>query len=228
MGIRSGATATGSLVVAEAQFSQSAGLRVPSSVLDLPKSSLRIQPGLVEISELPARSGTILVHLTVPQGTEVVLDDGQAPIARFRAGNALIQNGVLEPVDAGNFARMLTHVMTPKNSVRTLELLPLREGRFLATAARLSANLHKFVKPRLTASVKPGSTALLRVRVDTEGSVTDVMPGRGDAALLQAAEMAMRQWQFEPFAIQGKPVPVEGTVTFFIDSDGSVHCSLLR
>lgn len=52
----------------------------------------------------------------------------------------------------------------------------------------------------------------LDVIVGRDGSVVDVRALNGPEVLAQAAMDAMRWWRFEPYRIDGKPVPVQTTV----------------
>lgn len=56
-------------------------------------------------------------------------------------------------------------------------------------------------------------TVILEVKTDVKGKVTDVKVLRSIAALDQAAIEAVKQWEYEPKIIEGKPVPIVFTVT---------------
>jgi TonB family protein len=55
-------------------------------------------------------------------------------------------------------------------------------------------------------------TVVLDTVVSLEGAVTDVKLVSGPEALSQAAMDAVRWWRYEPYSVNGRPVPVESTV----------------
>jgi TonB family protein len=57
-------------------------------------------------------------------------------------------------------------------------------------------------------------TVVLEATIDTQGKVTKVRVLKGDNDLLnKAAIEALRQWEYEPFIVDGKPMPFNITVT---------------
>lgn len=55
-------------------------------------------------------------------------------------------------------------------------------------------------------------TVVLDTVVNVEGAVTQVNLVSGPEALSQAAMDAVRWWRYEPYSVNGRPVPVESTV----------------
>jgi TonB family protein len=54
---------------------------------------------------------------------------------------------------------------------------------------------------------------VLEVTISPEGKVVDLTPLRGPDELIEAAIEAVRQWEYTPTLVDGKPVPVILTVT---------------
>ena len=57
---------------------------------------------------------------------------------------------------------------------------------------------------------------MLEARVSRDGKILDVRVLSGDALLAEAAIAAVRQWEYEPFMLNGVPVemPTRITVNF--------------
>jgi protein TonB len=54
---------------------------------------------------------------------------------------------------------------------------------------------------------------VLNVLVMEDGSLHDLKVVQGDAGLAQAALDAVKQWRYQPFLLDGKPVKRETTIT---------------
>lgn len=77
------------------------------------------------------------------------------------------------------------------------------------------AKLVKKVQPEYPAEAREKrieGTVKLQVTVQKDGSVTVQNVVEGDALLSQAAIDAVRQWRFEPFQFDGKPIDVQQTI----------------
>jgi len=68
----------------------------------------------------------------------------------------------------------------------------------------------QYPEPARQAGVQ--GTVLLDTFVNAEGAVTQVKLVSGPAALSQAALDAVRWWRYDPYLVNGRPVPVETTV----------------
>ena len=53
---------------------------------------------------------------------------------------------------------------------------------------------------------------IVRVTIDENGKVTEAKGASGHPLLLEAAIPAVKQWEFQPFSDEGKPVPVQALV----------------
>jgi protein TonB len=60
----------------------------------------------------------------------------------------------------------------------------------------------------------------LHVIIGTDGSVKEVTPTGGHPLLVPAAVVAVRQWRYRPFLLDGDPIEVDTTVSvdFRLDS----------
>ncbi len=67
--------------------------------------------------------------------------------------------------------------------------------------------------PELAKRARVSGTVILKVSVDEEGNVYDVIVLRGHPLLEQAAVAAVRQWKYSPTLLNGEPVPVIAEVT---------------
>ena len=61
---------------------------------------------------------------------------------------------------------------------------------------------------------KTNSTVILRVLVGKDGTVRCTDPVQGDANLFARSIEAAKQWQFQPYLLNGQPIVVETTIEF--------------
>jgi len=74
----------------------------------------------------------------------------------------------------------------------------------------------KLVRPVYPDSAKKQGiqgTVVLDIKIREDGTVSDVAVVRGPEALIGVAIEAVRQWQYRPYILNGKAVPVESTIT---------------
>lgn len=79
------------------------------------------------------------------------------------------------------------------------------------SGSRQQMRLSRMVKPVYPVELKARGIAgrvELEARIDKEGNVTHVRVLEGDPGLVEAAVDAVRQWQYEPMAVNGDPVDV--------------------
>ncbi len=67
-----------------------------------------------------------------------------------------------------------------------------------------------------TSARNSGISGLVRIKivVDESGSVSNIVWAEGPLPLRQAAQEALRQWKFQPWLVDGKPVRATGYVDF--------------
>ncbi|HVG85738.1 MAG TPA: TonB family protein [Vicinamibacterales bacterium] len=68
------------------------------------------------------------------------------------------------------------------------------------------------VYPATAKSARVGGTVVIEATIDTDGKVTDAHVVKSVPLLDQAALDAVRQWEYRPSTVGGKPVPVLVTV----------------
>jgi TonB family protein len=68
------------------------------------------------------------------------------------------------------------------------------------------------VYPPLAKAVRVQGTVTLKVAISQEGTVTDVKTVSGSPILLSAAINAVKQWQYKPFMVEGKPADVSTVI----------------
>lgn len=73
--------------------------------------------------------------------------------------------------------------------------------------------------PRLARQARVQGTVVLHATIGKDGKVTNLTVVSGDPLLSKAAMDAVRQWQYQPTLLDGKPIEVETTVsiTFTLD-----------
>lgn len=67
--------------------------------------------------------------------------------------------------------------------------------------------------PAVARAARLQGTVVLDIQVNTRGEVSDVRPVSGHPLLQAAAADAVRKWRYKPMILNGRPVPVRGTVT---------------
>jgi TonB family protein len=53
---------------------------------------------------------------------------------------------------------------------------------------------------------------LLRALIDREGHITELEVLSGHPLLIESAIKAVKQWEYKPYVLNGKPVEVETTI----------------
>jgi protein TonB len=61
---------------------------------------------------------------------------------------------------------------------------------------------------------KTDSTIILRTLIGKDGSVRCADPMQGEKDLFQRSIDAAKQWQFQPYLLNGQPIAVETTIEF--------------
>jgi protein TonB len=67
--------------------------------------------------------------------------------------------------------------------------------------------------PVLARQAKLEGNVVIDAVIDEHGNVVSMRVLSGSPLLIQAAMDALRQWKYEPTAVNGQPVPVQLTVT---------------
>ena len=90
-------------------------------------------------------------------------------------------------------------------------------GHFVSPPVPLRQTPPKY--PRLARQARVQGTVVLHATIGKDGKVTNLTVVSGDPLLSKAAMDAVRQWQYQPTLLDGKPIEVETTVsvTFTLD-----------
>jgi TonB family protein len=68
--------------------------------------------------------------------------------------------------------------------------------------------------PPTAQAAKIQGDVIIHVLIDKKGHVAKAKTMTGDPALVDAAMTAAKQWQYEPFYFNGKPIEVETNILF--------------
>ncbi|HYL91913.1 MAG TPA: energy transducer TonB [Alphaproteobacteria bacterium] len=63
-------------------------------------------------------------------------------------------------------------------------------------------------------TVPPGTSYTLRIAIDAEGRLIEVIPSKGPSRLFGPCYEAIKQWRFQPILENGEPRPYRGEVAF--------------
>jgi TonB family protein len=75
--------------------------------------------------------------------------------------------------------------------------------------------------PEVAKAARASGPVQVQITVDESGNVTSAEAKTGHSLLQDAAVTAARQWQFKPTAVEGKPVKVQGLLTFNFTLSGN-------
>lgn len=111
------------------------------------------------------------------------------------------------PSGGATSIRMQRSIMVPPQSRwrRRGPIAKVRAGELITPVALDKADAG--VKPRT------GDVVTVRAFVDKHGDVQDLKPVSGRFALMPRVMRAVREWQYEPTLVDGKPVESEINVT---------------
>jgi periplasmic protein TonB len=93
---------------------------------------------------------------------------------------------------------------------------PMPGQRVRVSSGVAKANLKKSVPPVYPQAAKDAGITgqvVMGVLIDEKGNVQDVHVVAGHPELAQAAEVAVKQWKYKPYVLNGQPIPVETQVT---------------
>lgn len=173
---------------------------------------------------------TPLVHISMPAGRMMTVYVGGN---LFRSGpiskGMMVQNGKAVVSQYGypfHIALMQAIGVVPTTHPDAIQHNPYT-GTYTLPWETLRALTQHVVTPVYSAAsdgnVHPNlrGWAVLRVKVDQNGLVSEATYGAGDRNLAQAAIEAVRLWEFKPFSVDGKPVVIEGIIPLIL-KDGKV------
>ena len=91
--------------------------------------------------------------------------------------------------------------------------------RVRVSAGVAEANVLRRVEPAYSPLAKQAriqGDVVLRVVINQQGEVENLVVLSGHPLLVQAAIDAVKQWRYRPYLLDGKPVEVETTVTIHV------------
>ncbi len=102
------------------------------------------------------------------------------------------------------------------------DFTPLAQNTYYVSAEKLRAQAIEKPEPKFDAERRAYSaTVTLLVTVSPEGKVVQADPHEGLPGFYNDAIKAAKKWTFKPFLLNGKPVKVQGRLTFKFGSAGS-------
>jgi protein TonB len=153
------------------------------------------------------------VPVKIPQKVAMVresMPNAEAAAAAPSTGGVV--GGVAGGVEGGTIGGVMGGVL---NSVGTA--VPKLEApkRVKVSSGVTQGLLVHQVKPEYPASAKSAhmvGTVMLAAVVGKDGKVKEVRVISGQPILAQAAERAVRQWQYKPYQLNGQPVEIDTTI----------------
>ncbi len=233
VGIRSTNTQEPTLIAGEVIFHnpQSRLSRMVSHITDWPRERINIQPGSIEISGLSQAKGSVLIYLTVSPGTEVNVDTPNGPVVRATPANSLmVHNGEIIPREVEGIRTLVARLERPNPAADAAQIVRVQANRFFATPKGLAANLMNLKRPSFPPAEINGEveTVILKIAIDEEGIVKEIIPVKGSKEFSDTAQQAVREWKFKPFLADDKPIAVEASVVFFFGKDGTVSSPIFN
>jgi TonB family protein len=110
----------------------------------------------------------------------------------------------------------------PSVNVPPAETLWLKFGEYMSGGVTIDATEEAKLRVQQVRPIYPPvarqagieGTVSMRILINENGKVTRVEPLSGESILQQAAMRAVRQWQYRPYILNGRAVPVTAVVSF--------------
>ena len=93
------------------------------------------------------------------------------------------------------------------------EIFELPKPIHIGTLEKRPTKLVQPVYPEKAKNSRIQGTVVLSIVIGEDGSVTDVKVVKGSSMLADSAVVAVRQWHYEPYLLNGSPVSAEGKIT---------------
>lgn len=173
-----------------------------------------VDPVYPEQAQTQHLSGTVTLEVTVDK-------QGQVTSAKVLEGNPLLRQAAADAVKQWKYKPLLFY-RQPVEMVSTVrvEFDPAiaaaatnKSKRLQLFSSEAAANCKSCRRPSYPRQMQglPG-TVFLKVQIDREGKVTNVVPVQGDKVFVDAARAAVSKWRYKPFLLNGQPLEVETTV----------------
>jgi TonB family protein len=154
------------------------------------------------------------------------LNKEEAQLAKLLEADPLDRNAVFAQIDRVTQARS---ELERANSVMTMEMrevLTRAQWMQLQPSQRIRVGGNIAIGNVITPVVAPAApsgaqgTVVLETEISREGTVESVRPLSGDAALVQAASDAVKQWRFRPILLNGAPTAAITNITVIFPFTG--------
>ncbi len=175
--------------------------------------------GRIELPRIPVASDLL------------VTAQGFRPLVVKSDGSEVVQHRVVLEVGGGSTVQVQPSAADPQPTASA----PLQEGVSAAVAApapprkvRVSSGVIAGLKvkgefPRFPEEAKAqhvNGAVVLHVIIGADGKVLDVTPISGPELLRKPYADAVRQWEYRPYLLNGRPTQVETTVTLDMSVGG--------
>jgi len=184
-----------------------------------------VNPGSVEVWARPARgSHRLVVYVELPKPAVVELTADERTIARALVTDSVyVADGEIVRERVVGFAALLSRAAFPVKALPP-GLQHLGGGVYYAPPPELVKNLVQVIRPAPYpgGDLPDGSTISLLLTIGTDGEVKEVVAWRGDPRLVEHCRQAVLSWRFEPFLVNGSPVPVRASVVMTVDARGNI------
>ncbi len=206
------------------------------SISSLPDTNISFNNGVLIINS-PGGSKRCAIHLDVPPGLRTkILVNGTEYHNGTVSGSTMFQNGHLNNPNT-NANPMIVNVKgfspstgyRPESSLLSAIIPPVASTTDLSNVfKRIDGNtLNNLAIKKVAVPINPDkgqSWAIVNVDVNQTGQVTNVICVAGEAKLADFSSAALKQFKFQPFISNGKPIKVasfvnvtslDGQVTLF-------------
>ena len=158
-------------------------------------------------SRAPVQNIPPVQRARVPPVPAAVASQSSSPAARVvPRADAVAVNSVVPPLNPPQLnptPQVAEARRSPENAVRPV------------TSEFLAGKLIRKVVPPYPALARRNrisGTVILRAIISEQGKIRDLRVESGPALLIDAARDAVRQWEYQPWILDGKPVQIESTI----------------
>jgi TonB family protein len=197
-----------------------------NSIKNWPQELIQAQQGSVSIAAKSAKDG-LLVYVAMPSGKQIQVDIGEKTVCLTQVRQDLVidPSGVTVAQVKGVSGLVMRSIIPASSSNDSLpEVISDQGKKNIASPKGIKSHLISFVKPDMPAQVAVDKleTVVLKISIDEQGQVKDVVKLIGQEPYASASEKAVRQWRFKPFELEGKKVEVSASIPFHFSSNGTV------
>lgn len=205
-----------------------------SALEPLPDEDIAFSENSLTVSGGASGQDRVLLHLIIPDNTSVTLSvNGKLVRGGTLDKGIVVQRGeiVTGPMGAdanASIMQVLTGSMHP-GPVSTDTILPPVKpgGAYTIPWSALKALITQRVDATYNVAQSDGvdqrmrGRAIIRLSVDQTGTVTRAIQLVGDTSLGQSAVQALKGWRFNPFKVDGNPVPVVSDIPVCVRNGGA-------